>query len=445
MPALSDTMEEGTLVAWHKSVGDPVESGELLAEIETDKAVMEFQSFYDGVLLHIGVEEGSAVPVDAVIAVIGEEGEDYKAALAAENNGNAAPKDKEKDQKEDKSDQTAAKDNQKESEQPSDETLQKVTQPLTEYQAAHDIDSKTNSEDGRIKASPLAKAMAKEEGIDLGQVKGTGDDGRIVKRDIEEYLKQPKEARQSKEQASAQGIDYGSQTINLPEPQGAYEDVKVSQMRKVISRRLGQSKFTAPHFYLTMEINMDKLMEARQQIKGLTDTKISFNDFVVKATAKALKEHKNINSAWQGEVIRTFDYVNMGIAVAIDEGLVVPVVRNADTKSLSQIATEIRELAGKARDRKLTPEQMSGNTFTISNLGMFGIEEFTAIINSPDACILAVGAIKPRLVLDNGEVKESNFMKVTLSCDHRVVDGASGAKFLQTLKAILEEPMRLII
>ncbi|MFK7796195.1 MAG: pyruvate dehydrogenase complex dihydrolipoamide acetyltransferase [Aureispira sp.] len=415
MPALSDTMEEGTLVAWHKSVGDAVESGELLAEIETDKAVMEFQSFFDGVLLHIGVEEGSAVPVDAVIAVIGQEGEDYQAVLAAEQAGSVAPKD----------------DVATTEEAPSEETLQAITQPLQETTA------NATSADGRVKASPLAKAMAKEEGIDLSQLKGSGDDGRIVKRDIEAYLKQPKPAATAPAPSAA--------PIKLPEPEGAYEDTKVSQMRKVIARRLGESKYSAPHFYLTMEICMDKLMATRKQINGLSDTKISFNDFVVKATAKALKAHQNINAAWQGDVIRTFSYVNMGVAVAIDEGLIVPVVRNADTKSLSQIATEIRDLAGKARDRKLTPEQMSGNTFTISNLGMFGIDEFTAIINSPDACILAVGGIKPRLVLDNGEVKESNFMKVTLSCDHRVVDGASGAKFLQTLKAILEEPMRLII
>ncbi|MGH1335480.1 MAG: pyruvate dehydrogenase complex dihydrolipoamide acetyltransferase [Aureispira sp.] len=416
MPALSDTMEEGTLVAWHKSVGDAVESGELLAEIETDKAVMEFDSFYDGVLLYIGVEEGNALPVDAVIAIIGQEGEDYKAALAAEQDGNAAPNDNT-------------------TEIPSEEVLQEVVKPLQEHQA----NQNSGTEDGRIKASPLAKAMAKEEGINLADVKGTGDDGRVVKRDIEAHLKLAKQTVPVATPVT------NNQPITLPEPEGAYEDTKVSQMRKVIARRLGESKYSAPHFYLTMEICMDKLMATRKQINGLSDTKISFNDFVVKATAKALKEHKSINAAWQGDVIRTFNYVNMGVAVAIDEGLVVPVVRNADTKSLSQIATEIRDLAGKARDRKLTPEQMSGNTFTISNLGMFGIDEFTAIINSPDACILAVGAIKPRLVLDNGEVKESNFMKVTLSCDHRVVDGASGAKFLQTLQAILEEPMRLII
>jgi len=411
MPALSDTMEEGALVAWHKEVGDAVESGELLAEIETDKAVMEFQSFYDGVLLYIGVEEGNAVPVDAIIAIIGEEGEDYKALLKSANKENKeeAP--------------------QKEAEKPSEEVLEAVSAPLAKEE------NKNSSNNGRVKASPLAKAMAKEEGIDINKVNGTGDDGRIVKRDIEEYLKNP----QPEETVVA------TKAIKVPEPEGDYEDVPVSQMRKVISRRLGESKFNAPHFYLTMEICMDKLIATRKQLKELTETKISFNDFVVKATAKALKEHKSINASWLGDKIRYYNYVNMGVAVAIDEGLVVPVIRNADTKALSNIATEIRELAGRAKERKLTPDEMSGNTFTISNLGMFGIDEFTAIINAPDACILAVGGISPRLVLVDGEVKESNFMKVTLSCDHRVVDGASGAKFLQTLKAILEEPMRLMI
>lgn len=410
MPALSDTMEEGTLVAWHKKVGDTVEAGELLAEIETDKAVMEFQSFYDGVLLYIGVEEGNAVPVDAVIAVIGNEGEDYQALIsgdAADNTTAEAPAD----------------------DTPSEEVLETITAPLAQ--------DSTSSDDGRVKASPLAKAMAKEEGIDLALVKGSGDDGRVVKRDIEMYMEQ---------QAAAPVTPAPVTTpVAVPDAEGDYEDVPASQMRKVIARRLGESKFSAPHFYLTMEICMDKLIATRKQVKELTDTKISFNDFVVKATAKALTEHRTINASWLGDRIRYYNYVNIGVAVAMDEGLVVPVVRGADTKALSQIATEIRSLAGKARDRKLTPDEMTGNTFTISNLGMFGIDEFTAIINPPDACILAVGAIKPRLVMVDGEVKESNFMKVTLSCDHRVVDGASGSQFLQTLKAVLEEPMRLII
>ena len=407
MPALSDTMEEGTLVAWHKKVGEKVQAGELLAEIETDKAVMEFQSFFDGTLLYIGIQEGEATAVDAIIAIIGNEGEDYQALLS----GDTAP---------------AAEEPAKE--EPSTEVLETVAAPLQTPPA--------NDTDGRIKASPLAKAMAKEEGIDLGTIQGSGDDGRIVKRDIEAYLNNKPNTVAAPAPAAP---------VAAPVADGDYEDVPVSQMRKVIAKRLGESKFAAPHFYLTMEICMDKLMAMRGQVKTLTDTKISFNDFVVKATAKALKEHKAVNASWLGDRIRYYNYVNIGVAVAVEEGLVVPVVRNTDTKALSQIATEIRSLAGKAKERKLTPDEMSGNTFTISNLGMFGIDEFTAIINPPDACILAVGRIAPRLVMVDGEVKESNFMKVTLSCDHRVVDGAKGAQFLQTLRDILEEPMRLII
>lgn len=401
MPALSDTMEEGTLVAWHKAVGENVSAGELLAEIETDKAVMEFQSFFDGVLLHIGVEEGQSVPVDQVIAVIGKEGEDYAQLLT----------------------ESAV-----EEQAPSVEVVEMVAAPLEEVKTV----ASSSSDNGRIKASPLAKAMAKEEGIDLNLVSGSGDDGRIVKRDIESFLK---------EQVIPQPVSAPSFTS----PEGSYEDVPVSQMRKVIAKRLGESKFAAPHFYLTMEICMDKAMAARKQLNSMSDTKISFNDLVVKATTVALKKNPAINSSWLGDKIRYYNYVNMGIAVAMEEGLVVPVIANADSKSLGTIAAEIKELAGKAKDRKLTPEQMSGNTFTISNLGMFGIEEFTAIINPPDACILAVGRIASRLVRNGDDIVDSNFMKVTLSCDHRVVDGAKGSKFLQDLRDILEEPMRMLL
>ncbi|MDC0230672.1 pyruvate dehydrogenase complex dihydrolipoamide acetyltransferase [Aureispira] len=408
MPALSDTMEEGTLIAWHKKIGDVVESGELLAEIETDKAVMEFQSFYDGILLYIGVEEGNAVPVDAVIAVIGEKGEDFQSLINSTEEPTA---------------------NTTTNETPSSEILETVSAPFN-------ITSENIPTNGRIKASPLAKAMAKEEGIDISVVKGTGDDGRVIKRDIVEYLKNPQ---------TMSPVVIEQPAYSLTNPEDDYEDIPTSQMRKVIARRLGESKFSAPHFYLTMEICMDKLIDVRKQFKGLTETKISYNDFIVKATAKALKTNRVVNASWLGDRIRYYNYVNIGVAVAMDEGLVVPVVRSADLKSLSHIATEIRELAGKARERKLTTDEMSGNTFTISNLGMFGIDEFTAIINPPDACILAVGGISPRLVMDEGRVTESNFMKVTLSCDHRVVDGASGAKFLQSLKDILEQPMRLFI
>lgn len=410
MPALSDTMTEGTLVAWHKNVGDSVEIGELLAEIETDKAVMEFQSLYDGVLLHIGIEAGSAVPVNQVIAVIGEEGEDYKGELeeAQNEDGDAGIS---------------------EEETPSEEVLDTVSAPLED----NNQQSSGNNDDGRIKASPLARSMAKEEGIELSAVKGSGDDGRIVKRDILDYMENQKAPAP---QVSAPKV--GS-------PQGEYEDVPVSQMRKVIARRLGESKFSAPHFYLTMEIRMDKLIATRKQVKKISEVSISYNDFILKASAKALQKHSSINASWLGDKIRYYNYVNIGVAVAMDEGLVVPVVRNAETKALSQIATEVRDMAERARDRKLQPEEMQGNTFTVSNLGMFGIDEFTAIINPPDACILAVGRISPRLVMVDGEIEEHNFMKVTLSCDHRVVDGAAGSRFLQTLRDILEEPMRLII
>lgn len=401
MPALSDTMTEGILVAWHKNVGDSVNIGDLLAEIETDKAVMEFTSLYKGVLLHIGVEAGSAVPVDQLIAVIGKAGEDVQAILAG---GSSAP----------------AKE-----QAPSPQVEPVLSAPV------QTPSTQQSSEDSRVKASPLAKAMAKDQGIDLSKVQGSGDEGRIVKRDVEALLQQPAATPLA--------------PISTPVASGEYEDVPVNQMRKTIARRLSESKFSAPHFYLTMEVCMDKIIALRKQLKDLSDTPISFNDFVVKATAKALQKHPNINASWLGDKIRYYKYVNIGVAVAIEEGLVVPVVRNTDIKSLSQISTEIKTFAEKAKERKIQPEDMQGNTFTISNLGMFGIEEFTAIINPPDACILAVGGINPRVVLKEGQVAESNFMKMTLSCDHRVVDGAAGAKFLQTLKSILEEPMRLLV
>ncbi len=406
MPALSDTMTEGTLVAWHKNVGDKISNGDLLAEIETDKAVMEFQSPFDGILLHIGIEAGNAVPVNDIIAIIGKSGEDVASILASASNSDAKQPE----------------------ETPAADVIETVTAALNQTnQVVNTID------DDRVKASPLAKAMAKEEGVDLSKVNGSGDDGRIVKKDIEAYLESNKGPAQ-----------LGS-TVSLAATDGTYEDVPLTQMRKTIARRLAESKFTAPHFYLTMEICMDKLIETRKQLKKLSEVSISYNDFIIKASAKALQKNPAINASWLGDRIRYYNYVNIGVAVAMEEGLVVPVLRGVETKSLSQISSEVKQFAVLARDRKLQPQDMSGNTFTISNLGMFGIEEFTAIINPPDACILAVGKISQRLVLNNGEVNESNFMKVTLSCDHRVVDGANGAKFLQTLKDILEEPMRLII
>ncbi len=407
MPALSDTMAEGVLVAWHKKVGDTVKSGELLAEIETDKAVMEFDSFYNGTLLY-AIEAGQSIKVDAVIAVIGQPGEDWQAAVG----GAQAP-----------APQAAPA-----VEAPAPQVLETVMAPLAAPAPADG--------DDRVKVSPLARAMAKQEGLDLQQIKGTGDEGRIVKRDVEAML-------QNRPSAAPQ---QAASSVAVPEAQGEYTDIPLTQMRKTIARRLGESMFTAPHFYLTMEIQMDRCMEARASLNPVSPAKLSFNDFVIKATAMALRKHPAVNSAWLGDKIRQHHYVNMGVAVAVEEGLVVPVVRHADQKSLSQIATEVREFAEKARDRKLQPQEMSGNTFTISNLGMFGIDEFTAIINPPAACIVAVGRIAERPVRgENGTIAFANFMKVTLSCDHRVVDGAMGAKFLQTLKELLEDPMRMLV
>lgn len=418
MPALSDTMTEGVLVAWHKNIGDTVKSGDLLAEIETDKAVMEFESFFNGTLLH-RMEAGQSIKVDAVIAVIGAPGEDWQAAI---NGGAAAPA-------------AAAK-----VETPAVAVVETLLAPLANNAA--------NSEDGRSKASPLAKAMAKDAGIDLSSVKGSGDDGRIVKRDVEAALAGGTASKTTAPAAveavhattAASSIDYSQFKAD-----GDYEDVAVNQMRKTIARRLGESKFSAPEFYLTMEVVMDECMRVRTMLNESSPVKLSFNDFVVKATSMALRKHPAINSSWLGDKIRYYNYVNMGVAVAVEDGLLVPVIRNSDTKSLSQIATEVKEYAGKAKDRKLTPSDMSGNTFTISNLGMFGIEEFTAIINPPDSCILAVGGINEKLVMRNGEVKVTNVMKLTLTCDHRTVDGASGAKFLQTLKDMLESPMKMLV
>jgi pyruvate dehydrogenase E2 component (dihydrolipoamide acetyltransferase) len=410
MPALSDTMTEGVLVAWHKNVGDKIKNGDLLAEIETDKAVMEFQSPYDGFLLYIGVDAGAAVPVNQIIAVIGKSGEDVNTILAG-----------------------AGSDEVKTTE-PSKEIIETVTAALTSN-ASPVVSAVSSDEEGRVKASPLAKAIAREEGVNLSEVSGSGDDGRIVKKDVEAYL-------DSKKSGTTAPKTYSTPTVSA---QGEFEDVNVSQMRKTIARRLAESKFSAPHFYLTMEICMDKLMETRNNLKKLGETPVSFNDFVIKACAKALQKHPGINASWLGDKIRYYKYVNIGVAVAMEEGLVVPVIRDADQKSLTQISKEIKDLAGLAKDRKLQAQDMQGNTFTVSNLGMFGIDEFTAIINPPDACILAVGRIAPRLVMDNGQIKESNFMKVTLSCDHRVVDGSIGAKFLQTLKNMMEEPILLVM
>jgi pyruvate dehydrogenase E2 component (dihydrolipoamide acetyltransferase) len=436
MPRMSDTMEEGNIVSWLKEEGEEVEAGETLAEVETDKATMELDSYFDGVLLHIAVKEGP-VPINDVIAVIGEEGEDWKAAIeqSASENGGA----------------DESSDTDQEEEAPVEE--EKNTSPATATSASDSSDS-----DKRIKASPLARSMAKEANIDLAQVNGSGDGGRIVKKDIEEAIEQqqaapapqPAPAAAPEALAAPPAPQQEAPAAKVPEfsisaSGDNYEDQPISQMRKTIARRLGESKFSAPHFYLTVEINMDNAIKVRKRLNEVAPTKISFNDLVLKACAVALRQHPAINSSWLGDKIRKNKDVNVGVAVAVDEGLLVPVIRFADMKSLSQINTEVKTLAGKAKNRKLSTEEMQGNTFTISNLGMFGIEEFTAIINPPDSCILAVGGIIQKPIVKDGELAVGNMMKVTLSCDHRVVDGATGAAFLNTVKDILEDPIRILV
>ena len=412
MPKLSDTMTDGTVAAWHKKVGDKVKSGELLAEIETDKATMEFESYVDGILLYIGVQKGETVAVDALLAVFGKEGEDVSAIVAAEG---AAPAAKEEAP-------TAAAPAPK---APVAEAPKAVATPSPVAAAHAPAAAPVPFNDGRMRVSPLAKKLAEDKGLPLQYIPGSGDGGRIVRRDVDAFM-----AGASVQSASA--VE-------------SYTEENVSQMRKTIARRLAESKFTAPHFYLTMEINMGRAVEARAAMNAATGSKVSFNDMVVKATALALKQHPKVNSSWQGDTIRYNHHVHMGIAVAVEEGLLVPVVRFADTKTLAQINQEVKTFAEKAKTKKLQPSDWEGNTFTISNLGMFGIEEFTAIVNPPDACILAVGAIREVPVVKNGMVVPGHTMKLTLSCDHRVVDGASGSAFLQTLKAMLEEPVLMFI
>ncbi len=411
MPKMSDTMTEGVLVAWLKKVGDKVKSGDILAEVETDKATMELENYEDGILLYIGAKEGEAVPVDGVIAIIGEEGADYQALL----NGGSAP---------------AA-------------TPEAAPAPATPSAPAAAPQTSDNGSDARVKASPLAKALAKDKGVDLTKITGSGEGGRIVKKDIDAAQVAPAAAAATSAPAPAAEK---AAPAPAPAPVGDYEDIPVSQMRKTIARRLSESLFTAPHFYLTMEITMDKAMELRGKINEVSPVKISFNDMVIKAAALALKQYPAVNSAWLGDKIRRYHYVNIGVAVAVDEGLLVPVVRDADKKVLSLIAGEVKDMAAKAKDKKLQPKDWEGNTFSISNLGMFGIDEFTAIINPPDSCIMAVGGIKKVAAFkEDGTIYPTNIMKVTLSCDHRVVDGATGSAFLQTFKKLLENPLGMLV
>lgn len=418
MPKLSDTMTEGVVAEWTKKVGDSVSSGEVLAEIETDKATMEFESFYDGVLLHIGVEKGQAAPVNAILAIIGEKGEDISGILSGDT---AAPAAAKEEIKEEKAAPAAA---------PSPEPV-KESAPAAKAQPVSTPVAQATSTDGRIVASPLAKKLASEKGIDINTVQGTGEGGRIVKRDVDHYVPYDAPARASFTAAPA-GVE-------------SYTDEPVSQMRKTIARRLAESKFTAPHFYLTLDIDMDNAIAARKALNTTEGIKVSFNDMVIKAVAISLRQHPAVNSAWMGDTIRRNQHIHIGVAVAVEEGLLVPVVRFADTKGFVQIGEEVRTYAKKAKDKKLQPSDWEGNTFTISNLGMFGIEEFTAIINPPDSCIMAVGGIKEVPVVKNGQVVPGNVMKVTLSCDHRVVDGALGAAFLQTFKGYLENPVTMLL
>jgi pyruvate dehydrogenase E2 component (dihydrolipoamide acetyltransferase) len=418
MPKMSDTMEEGTLVSWQKKVGDKVKSGDILAEVETDKATMELEAYEDGTLLYVGIKEGEAVPVDGIIAVIGEEGSNVEALLARENGEGGA----------------------EEASAPAEEAKAAAPSSNGSEKAVTVADS-----DARIKASPLAKRLADEKGINLSQVEGSGDNGRIVKRDVDDFKPAAKTEAPAAAPAPAPAKAAEPAAASAPAT-GDFTDLPISQMRKTIARRLSDSLFTAPHFYVTMEIVMDKAMALRPQLNEVSPAKISFNDMVIKACAVALKQHPAVNSAWLGDKIRRYNYVNIGVAVAVDEGLLVPVIRDADKKTLSTISSEVKDLAGKAKDKKLQPKDWEGNTFSISNLGMFGVDEFTAIINPPDSCILAIGGIKKVAAFkEDGTVYPTNIMKVTISADHRVVDGALAAAFLNTVKKLLEEPMSMLV
>lgn len=418
MPLLSDTMTEGKIVAWNKKVGDTVKSDDVLAEVETDKATMEVIGYADGTLLHVGVPEGQVAKVNGIIAIVGKKGTNVEAILAAEQSGGAAAP------------QAAA-------------TAGTSAAPAASAPAAEAAPAASGSGDGRVKASPLAKKLAEEKGIDISQVPGSGDGGRIVKKDVDSFV--PSKAAPAAAPAAAAGAPAPKVAAFAPAGQEGHTDTPVSQMRKAIARRLGESKFSAPHFYLTMEINMDKAIEAREAINKVSPAKVSFNDMVIKACAMALRQHPDVNSSWLGDTIRHHQHIHIGSAVAVDEGLIVPVIRFADQKSFSQIAAETKVLNDKAKNKKLQPQDYTGNTFTVSNLGMMGIEQFTAIINPPDSAILAVGAIKETVIVENGQFKATSVMKVTMSCDHRTVDGAVGSRFLVTLKGYLENPVTMFV
>jgi len=530
MPKMSDTMTEGVIAKWHKKVGDKVSAGDLVAEVETDKATMDFESYQEGTVLYIGPKEGESVAIDAVIAVLGEEGEDYKALLESGNAVSAAEKETPSEPQENAAGGVSAEDlgctvitmpllsdtmtegviaqwnfkvgdTIKSDDAIADVETDKATMEVTAYadgtllhlgveagkaakvndiiaivgpagtdiapllvqktvssapaktpdapasaKADVSVASTLSEADGsRIKASPLARKIAREKGIDLREVRGTAEGGRIVKRDVDAFVPEAKAATSSVSPAATTGASE-TETIALPQFTGEekYTDQNVSQMRKTIARRLSESLFTAPHFYLTISVDMDNAMEARAQINTVAPVKVSFNDLVIKAVAVALKQHPAVNSSWREDKIRFSEHIHVGVAMAVEDGLLVPVVRFADGKSLSHISAEVKAYGQKAKAKKLQPADWEGSTFTVSNLGMFGIDEFTSIINSPDGAILSVGAIQQVPVVKNGAVVPGNVMKLTLGCDHRVVDGATGAAFLQTLKGLLEAPIRLL-
>jgi len=400
MPKMSDTMTEGVIVDWNVKVGDQVASGDILAEVETDKATMDLENFDKGEILHLAVGAGEAVPIDGVVAIIGKKGDKFEDLLVV------AP---------------AAKND---SEPATEETVVEEVETGSAPQTQPSVVS--SNDGGRVKASPLAKKMAADKGISLSAINGTGDGGRIIKADIENYSPA----------AAGSSVQFG---------QESFEDIPLSQMRKTIAKRLSESKFAAPHFYLTMEINMDRAVAARKRMNEIAPVKISMNDLIIKAAAAALIQNPKVNASWLGDKIRINHHIHIGVAMAVDEGLLVPVVRFANQKSLSQISTEVKEYSGRAKEKKLQPEDWTGNTFTISNLGMFGIEEFTAIVNPPDACIMAVGTVKDVVGVIGGEMKPTKVMKVTLSCDHRAVDGAVGSGFLKSFKTLLEDPVTLLV
>ena len=427
MPRLSDTMEEGTVAKWLKKEGDEVEEGEILAEIETDKATMEFESFFSGQLIHIGIQEGESAPVDDVLAIIGPEGTDKDQVLKALKSGSSS---KSKEAKEEKAD-----------------TKETESKEKTTDKSSKEATTDTSDEKGRIFASPLAKSLAREKGYDLSKIKGSGENGRIIKRDIEEYQPQAEAPAQEEAPIAAEKEASKEETpVEIYQPVGeeSFHENKNSQMRKTIAKRLLESKNNAPHYYLTIEADMSNAMQSRKQINELPDTKISFNDMVIKASAMALRKHPQVNSSWNGDTTKIAEHIHIGVAVAVEEGLLVPTLEFADQQSLRQINNNVKILAKKAQTKKLQPDEMEGSTFTVSNLGMFGIEEFTSIINQPNSCILSVGAIIEKPVVEDGEIVVGHRMKLTLACDHRTVDGATGAKFLATLKTYLEDPVTML-